>query len=131
VYIMFKRIDHTEIVPANYEETMKFYTEVLGFTEKMRKQMHKPPMREIAYLQLGDTVLEVIAVTDPTPLSGEPWRVGFKSIALEVESMDKAVEYLKAKGIEMTVGPVNLGTSMRAEFKDNNGLSIELREWFK
>lgn len=128
---MFKRIDHTEIVPADYEETMKFYTEVLGFTEKMRKPMDKPPMREIAYLQLGDTVLEIIAVTDPAPLSGESWQVGFKSIALEVESMDKAVEYLKTKGIEMAVGPVNLGTSMRGEFKDNSGLSIELREWLK
>ncbi len=128
---MFKRIDHTEIVPANYEETMKFYTEVLGFTEKMRKQMDKPPMREIAYLQLGDTVLEIIAVTDPAPLSGESWQVGFKRIALEVENMDKAVAYLKTKGIAMKVGPVNLGSSMRAEFEDINGLSIELREWFK
>ena len=128
---MFKRIDHTEIIPIDYDDTLKFYTEVLGFTLMEKKKVDKPPMREIAYLQLGDTILEVMAVTDPPPASGEAWQVGFKRIALEVESMDKAVEYLKTKGIAMKVGPVNLGSSMRAEFEDINGLSIELREWIK
>ncbi|MFC1907595.1 VOC family protein [Chloroflexota bacterium] len=128
---MFKRIDHTEIIPIDYDDTLKFYTEVLGFTLEEKKKVDKPPMHEIAYLQLGDTILEVMAVTDPPPVSKEPWQVGFKRIALEVESMDKAVEYLKTKGIEMKVGPVNLGSSMRAEFEEINGLSIELREWFK
>ena len=50
-------------------------------------------------------------------------------IAIEVEDMDKAVEYLKAKGVEISSGPVVLGKSKRAEIKDPDGLSIELRQW--
>lgn len=50
-------------------------------------------------------------------------------IALAVDDMDAAVEHLKAKGIEITAGPVTLGSSKRAEIKDPDGLSIEIRQW--
>ncbi len=126
---MFKRIDHVEIIAANFERTLAFYTEVLGFTIKERKKVGRPPLEEIIYLALGDTVIELMMVTGPAPASTEPWQVGYKRIALEVEDMDRAVEYLKTKGVEMTVAPVNLGDSIRGEFEDPDGLSVELRQW--
>jgi glyoxylase I family protein len=43
--------------------------------------------------------------------------------------MDRAIEYLKGKGVEVSWGPVLLGTSKRAEIRDPDGLSIELRQW--
>jgi predicted enzyme related to lactoylglutathione lyase len=46
-----------------------------------------------------------------------------------VEDMDTAVKYLSSKGVEITWGPVTLGKSKRAEIKDPDGLSIELRQW--
>jgi glyoxylase I family protein len=50
-------------------------------------------------------------------------------MAIEVDDMDRAVQYLKGKGVEVSRGPVTLGTSKRAEIKDPDGLSIELRQW--
>ena len=50
-------------------------------------------------------------------------------MALEVANMDKALVYLASKGIKPTWGPVDLGKSKRAEVKDPDGLSIELRQW--
>jgi glyoxylase I family protein len=50
-------------------------------------------------------------------------------IALEVEDMDRTIEYLRGKGVEISWGPVTLGNSKRAEIRDPNGLSIELRQW--
>jgi glyoxylase I family protein len=50
-------------------------------------------------------------------------------MAIEVDDMDRAVQYLKGKGVEVSWGPVTLGTSKRAEIKDPDGLSIELRQW--
>ena len=85
---MFKRIDHVEIIAANFERTLAFYTEVLGFTIKERKKVGRPPLEEIIYLALGDTVIELMMVTDPAPASTEPWQVGYKRIALEVEDME-------------------------------------------
>ncbi len=128
---MFKRIDHVEIIPSDFEKTMVFYSEVLGFSIEERQSIDKPPMKEIAFLRLGDTVIELMSVDNPLPVSKDFWQVGYKRIALEVDDMAKAVDYLKTKGVEITWGPVNLATSVRAEFQDPDGLSIELRHWGK
>ncbi len=126
---MFKRIDHTEIVPANYERTIKFYTEVLGFQAKQRKKIGRPPLEEIIYLTLGDTMVEVMSVKSPAPVPAVQYQVGYKRIALEVDDMDKAIAYLKSKGVTVSVPPVTMETSRRAEIVDPDGLSIELRQW--
>lgn len=126
---MFKRIDHVEIIPQDFERTIKFYTDVLTFRIKERKKIGKPPLMEIIYLQLGDTMLEIMQVETPGPAPSSLWHVGYPRIALEVEHMDQAIEYLKSRGIKVSLEPVNLGTSIRAEIEDPDGLSIELRQW--
>jgi catechol 2,3-dioxygenase-like lactoylglutathione lyase family enzyme len=126
---MFKRIDHVEIIPSDAEQTIDFYVNILCFKIKSRQEIKRPPMKEIIYLELGDTVIEVIAAENPSPKSQEPWQVQYRGIALEVEDMDKAVEYLKSKGIEISMPPVDLGNSFRGEIRDPDGLLIELRQW--
>ena len=127
--ILFKRIDHTEIVPSNVEKTVDFYQEILGFTLKNRVTVDAPPMKEVIYLELGDTMIEVISAENPSPKSGEAWQVGYRAIALEVSDMQEAVEYLQGKGVAMSREPVDLGTSIRGEIQDPDGLTIELRQW--
>ena len=127
--ILFKRIDHTEIVPSNVEKTVDFYQEILGFTLKNRVTVDAPPMKEVIYLELGDTMIEVISAENPSPKSKEPWQVGYRAIALEVKDMQEAVDYLREKGIGMSREPVDLGTSIRGEIQDPDGLTIELRQW--
>jgi glyoxylase I family protein len=125
---MFKKIDHVEITPSDLDRTIKFFTEIFGFTVKMRKKVDSPGLDEVAFLELGNTVLELVKVKNPAPPSSVP-QVGYRMMAIEVEDMDKAVEYLKGKGVEISMAPVNLGPSKRAEIKDPDGLSIELRQW--
>ena len=127
--MIFKRVDHVEIVPRNAEKTIDFYVNILGFRIKNRNEVKMPPMREVIYLELGDTVIEIISVDDPNPKSETPWEVGYRGIALEVDDMTKAVDYLKDKGIAMAQGPIDLGDSFRGETRDPDGLIIELRQW--
>jgi glyoxylase I family protein len=126
---MFKRIDHVEIIASDFEKSIGFYTEVLGFTMKQRLTVAAPPLEEIAYLGLGDTVLELMRVPEAACATTEPWSVGYRMMALEVEDMDRAVEYLAGKGVAITWGPVDLGNSKRAEIHDLDGFPIELRQW--
>ena len=126
---MFKRIDHVEIVPHDFEKAISFYTAVLGFKVKNRQKVGVSPLEEVAYLALGDTVLELLRVTNPSSAPADLWHTGYRMMALEVEDMDKAIEYLKSKGVEPSVNPISLGKSKRGEIKDPNGLSIELRQW--
>ena len=126
---MFKRIDHVEIIPRDFDRAVGFYTEVLGFTVKQRMEVDASPLEEVAYLGLGDTVLELMRVKAVASAHELPWHIGYRMMALEVEDMDKAVAYLAGKGVAITWGPVTLGKSKRAEIRDPDGLSIELRQW--
>ena len=126
---MFKRIDHVEIVAQDFERSIVFYTEVMGFTLKERMLVPVPPLEEIAYLSLGGTVLELMRVKGAVLPAAEPWSTGYRMMALEVENMDQALKYLEGKGILPTWGPVSLGPSKRAEIHDPDGLPIELRQW--
>jgi len=132
---MFTRIDHIEIVPKDRERTIAFYINILGFTLKRRQKVQalqqwgRYTVDEVIYLTLGDTMIELIGVTNPSSTTHDPWGVGYRMIALAVEDMDKAVAYLQSKGVEITSGPVTLGAAKRAEIKDPDGLPIELRQW--
>ena len=123
---MFKRIDHIEIIPRNIEKTISFYTGILGFKIKQRQKVEVPPLEEIVYIELNGSVMKV---KNPALPPQNPWQTGLRMIALEVEDMDTAVKYLTSKGVEITWGPITLGKSKRAEIKDPDWLSIELRQW--
>ena len=125
---MFTRIDHIEILPSDFARAMAFYQQVLEFQLVSRIPVNAGPLKEIAYLQLGDTVLELLHMDNPNPPSVTP-AVGYRAMALEVPSMEDAVAYLQAKGVAITWGPIDLGDSFRAEITDPDGLTIELRAW--
>ncbi|MBI4295766.1 MAG: VOC family protein [Chloroflexi bacterium] len=125
---MIKRIDHVEITTGNLQKTLDFY-HALGFKIKEQNKMSRPPLEEIDYLTLGDTMIEILAVKDPAPLSTNVWQVGYRMMALEVDDMDKTVAELKSKGIELSRPYATMGKSKRGEIKDPNGISIELRQW--
>jgi len=127
--MLFKRVDHVEIVPSNAEKTIDFYVNIIGFKIRSRNEVKMAPMREVIYLELGDTVIEIIDVDNPEPKSEVLWEVGYRGIALEVEDMAKAVDYLQGKGIAIALEPVDLGDSFRGEIRDPDGLIIELRQW--
>jgi catechol 2,3-dioxygenase-like lactoylglutathione lyase family enzyme len=127
---MFKRIDHVEIAPSDLEWTIRFYTENLGFELKERIRLDSPELRQVVYLVLGDTTLELLDYTEPPAPRDPSVRVGYRLMALEVDDMAQSLAFLKERGIEPTWGPFDVGGgSMRAEIADVDGLPIELRQW--
>lgn len=132
---MFKRIDHVEIITDQPERTVDFYTEVLGFKVKSRDRVERSgagvPIN-LVYLELGGTTVELItyegAKVAPAPTGVH---LGYNLIALEVDDMQKAIQFLKTKGVEVVWGPkIRDRHSARAEITDPNGYHIELRQWF-
>jgi len=126
---MFKRIDHVEIIPTDINKTIDFYVSVLGFKIRERFPVSNAPMKEIAYLELGDTVIELISVDLAAAAPRKQWEYGYRALAVEVEDMDCAVSYLESKGVPTSWGPISLGKSKRAEIRDPDGFPIELRQW--
>jgi glyoxylase I family protein len=67
--MMFKRIDHVEIVTNQFDRTAQFYTEVLGFTVKARDRIERSGVGvpiDLVYLDLGGTVVELISYEGAT-----------------------------------------------------------------
>ena len=126
---MFKRIDHVEIAPSDLEKAIVFYTEVLGFRFKERIHIGAPMLKQVVYLELGDTTLEMLEYVDPAP-ADHTIRLGYRLMALEVDNMEETLAFLAEKGIAPSVPPIDVGGgSLRAEIVDLDGLSIELRQW--
>jgi catechol 2,3-dioxygenase-like lactoylglutathione lyase family enzyme len=132
---MFKRIDHVELVTADADRAERFYTGILGFKVKARDRIERSSLgvpMDLAYLELGGTVVELIAYENadvaPAPASEH---VGYRMIALEVEDMERAADYLRGKGVDLVWGPRIAETYARAEICDPDGNRIELRQWFK
>jgi glyoxylase I family protein len=127
---MFKRIDHVEIIPKDADKAVAFYGEVLGFTMKERIKIGMGPLEEVIFMGLGDTALEIVSMKDPAVPPRDTVVAGYRMMAIEVDDMDKAIAFLKSKGVEVSVEPVLLpGGSKRGEIKDPDGLGIELRQW--
>ena len=128
---MFKRIDHIEIVTAEPERAVRFYTEVLGF--KVRSRVAVPGGGpQLVYLDLGGTTVELITYAQtPPPAPAAGLRLGYSMMALEVEDMQRALEALKKHGVEAVWGPMLRPTYARAEIRDADGNHIELRQWIR
>ena len=131
---MFKRIDHVEIVTDQPKRTEEFYTDVLGFTVKARDRIERSGLGvpiDLVYLDLGGTVVELITydgvAVDPAP---QKEHLGYRMIAIEIDDMQEAADYLKTKGVDIVWGPRVAPTYARAEICDPNGYRIELRQWF-
>ena len=115
---MFKRIDHVEIVTDQLDLTVRFYTEVLGFRVKARDRIEQSGLGvpiELVYLDLGGTVVELISyeggAVEPAPRSEH---LGYRMIALEVDDMQKATDYLRTKRVGVVCGPRVRATYLRA-----------------
>ena len=132
---MFKKIDHVEIVTDQPDRTVQFYTEVLGFTVKARDRIERSSLgvpMNLVYLDLGGTAVELISyeggAVDPAPHTEH---LGYRMMALEVDDMQRTVEYLKTRGVEIVWGPrIRENEYARAEIRDPNVYHIELRQWF-
>ena len=133
---MFKRIDHIELLTAEPERALQFYTGVLGFRVRERMRIPATPFGplDLVYLSLGDTTLEVMTFPEAMnriPARPAEVRQGWQCLALEVEDMDAALAQLETHGIEPAWGPRKQPDYARAEIRDPDGNPIELRQWFR
>jgi len=97
------RVDHIGIAVKNLDETLKFYTDVLGLevegTEVVEEQKVK-----VAFLPLGDTEIELLESTSedgPIAKFIEKNGEGMQHIAFAVENIEEAIADVKAKGGRM------------------------------
>lgn len=97
------KVDHIGIAVKNLDETLKFYTDVLGLevegTETVEEQKVK-----VAFLPIGDTEVELLESTSedgPIAKFIERNGEGVQHIAFKVDNIEEAIAYMKEKGMRM------------------------------
>ena len=97
------KLDHIGIAVKNLDETLKFYSDVLGLecqgTEVVEEQKVK-----VAFWPIGDTELELLeSTTDDGPIAKHIERSGegVQHLAFKVENIEEAIEYMTSKGMKM------------------------------
>jgi glyoxylase I family protein len=128
---MLKRIDHVEIVPRDFERSLAFYVGALGFMLDHRIPVDAPPIKEVVYLRLNGSAIELLRAEPATPRNHQRGQAGYNAMAWEVDDMDATLRDLAAKGIAPSWGPRTTPTYIRAEIADPDGNSIELRQWLE
>ncbi|MBN2797056.1 MAG: methylmalonyl-CoA epimerase [Clostridia bacterium] len=97
------KVDHIGIAVKNLEETIKFYTDILGLdlqdTEIVEEQKVK-----VAFLPIGDTEVELLESTSedgPIAKYIERNGEGVQHLAFRVENIEEAIAEMQEKGMKM------------------------------
>ncbi|AIL76518.1 lactoylglutathione lyase [Acinetobacter baumannii] len=122
------RMLHTMLRVGNLEQSLKFYTEVLGM-KLLRKRDYEEGRFTLAFVGYGDeetnTVLEL---THNWDTSSYDLGNGYGHIAIGVEDAYKACEEIKARGgkVVREAGPMKGGVTVIAFVEDPDGYKVEL-----
>lgn len=122
------RILHTMIRVINLENSINFYTQILGM-KLLRKKDYPDGKFTLAFVGYGDEAGEaVIELTHNWDTDNYELGNAFGHIAIEVNDVYKACEKMKQAGgkIIRNAGPMNAGTTVIAFIEDPDGYQVEL-----
>jgi len=124
------RLLHTMIRVGNLEQSIDFYTRILGM-RLLRRKDYPSGRFTLAFVGYGDeSDTSVIELTYNWDTSAYDLGNGFGHLAIGVEDIYSVCERIRSDGgvISREPGPMKHGTSVIAFVKDVDGYAIELIE---
>lgn len=111
------KIKYNTMIVKDMEESIKFYTEVMGFEIDSRYDLG--PAGSITLLKgEGETMVEIIE----NPVN-EP---GLFSLGMDVDDLDSTLEELRSRGAKVTMEATPITVGRLAFIEDPNGVRIAL-----
>ena len=122
-------IHHVAIICSNYEQSKKFYVEVLGFSilqETFRLERNSYKLD----LKVGNnSQIELFSFPAPPQRVSSPEACGLRHLAFAVADLDATVSYLKSQGVQIEDIRIDELTGKRFTFfKDPDDLPLEIYE---
>jgi len=128
------KVDHIGIAVKNLDETLKFYTEILGLECQGTEVVEDQKVR-VAFLPIGDTEVELLESTsDDGPIAKfiEKNGEGVQHIAFRVDNIEEAIQHMLDKGMQMIDQKPRYGAGgAKIAFvhpKSSNRVLVELSE---
>ncbi len=134
---MIKKIDHIGIMTNDLQQSVEFYTDVLGFSVSRKIEMAEAGLSAVFVEKDGSTIelMKYQGKNVPNRSKGAELKIGGSSIPINdhisfsVDDIESTVTEFKEKGVKFDLEPMLLEGGMKiASFKDPNGVLIELIE---
>ena len=117
---------HTRMRVSDLDQTIQFYTNVLGLEVLERKT--SPRGSQLAFLKVPNSD-ELIELTSFPPSGPVKVQEDLVHLAFQVASLDETVASLNAMGVKVTDGPTRTSSGSRFIFIDApDGYEVELIE---
>ena len=117
---------HTRMRVSDMDQTIKFYTDVLGLEVLERRT--SPRGSHLAFLKVPNSE-ELIELCSFPPSGPVKVQEDLVHLAFEVDNLDETIRTLNAKQIKITDGPTRSSSGSRFIFIDApDGYEIELIE---
>ena len=122
-------LHHIAIICSNYEQSKKFYTEVLGCT--IVKETYRAE-RDSYKLDLaigGSYIIELFSFPNPPARPSQPESCGLRHLAFSVKDIEASIAALASHGV--LCEPIRIDTLTNKRFTffaDPDGLPLELYE---
>ncbi|MHC4270231.1 MAG: VOC family protein, partial [Planctomycetota bacterium] len=131
--IQTKGINHPALFGRNIDETIKFYTEVLGMKLVLRQpNLDEPRLTHLFFAAGNGAFIAFFIPNDESDMELSDGNVGIGSLqhlAFNLDnSIEEAMESLKKYKIEFK-GPIDRGYERSLYFYDPNGIKLELMTW--
>ena len=129
IHPQLQAVHHIAIICSNYEESKKFYTEVLGCT--IVKETYRAE-RDSYKLDLaidGTYIIELFSFPNPPARPSQPESCGLRHLAFSVKDIETSIAALASYGV--TCEPIRVDTLTNKRFTffaDPDGLPLELYE---
>jgi lactoylglutathione lyase len=125
------RFIYTGIRVKNMDESIRFYTEVLGMEIVEKRGRTEPTKGEVITLKSPNSnqLLELNFYENDSPFYA-PYENGedLDHLAFDVENLEGTISDLRKKGVEIVVEPYQIGGNIgwkEAFVRDPNGIWIE------
>jgi len=126
---MIKKYLHTRFRVSDMEQSIRFYTEVLGL--KVIEQKTSPRGSQLAFLQAPGTDSEIELCSFPESGKVEVPE-DLVHLAFQVDNLEACMERLKQAGVPITEGPIKSSGGTSFIFtEDPDKYEIELMEYPK
>jgi glyoxylase I family protein len=127
--VKIETLHHIAIICSDYEESKKFYTEILGFTIEQEVYREKRKSFKLDLSLNGKYLIELFSFPTPPSRPSRPEATGLRHIAFGVTDLNGWAEFLKTRNIESEPIRIDEFTGKRFTFfADPDDLPIELYE---
>ncbi|ANZ59226.1 hypothetical protein BGL34_02625 [Fructilactobacillus lindneri] len=125
----FKQIHHIAIIGSDYDKSLHFYRDILGFS--VIQEHHRPDKADVKIdLKINDiTELELFIKASAPQRVNYPEAQGLRHLAFATTQIETDIKMLKAQGVKVeTLRKDDYTGEKMVFFYDPDGLPIELHE---